>query len=379
MFGYLWSPAINTVFKSHIRNIFFRDDIYYIFPKNVDLPSCINYLNDENIIIYNDDSELFNILTKFNTIILSEFFKLEWYIKNNNYIKKLKLLNLIYIAHGLHTVYDDYESKTKTPIIMKFIDELNDNKKLTILTACNIMYNIINNNISNETRKRCIKINSIPQFQFNEINYNLILDKNSKIKNSIVIFLTEYEINELNIVHEIINFLKNYYENVKFILKLKSKVDVSNKYVQYKKLLEDFQLKQKNVFIDYNTDFGTLMHSQLNIILFGGTTFFESLYFNDKTFLFRPWSNFACPSKFPLKFNKLLISDNFEKFKLQYKNSLNSKYFDKEYYNEKKMIYKYQMNVDKLNTNLDELNDIITNKFLTNIEEEFEKKWNNEF
>ena len=37
------------------------------------------------------------------------------------------------------------------------------------------------------------------------------------------------------------------------------------------------------------------------------------------------------------------------------------------------------MNVDKLNTNLDELNDIITNKFLTNIEEEFEKKWNNEF
>ena len=102
MYGYLFSRYLNSIFKSHIRNIFFRDDITYIFPCDFKLPSCIDYVNKENMIFYKNEDDLTKILLNFNTVILCESFNLRWYVKHDHHIEKLKSLNLIFIAHGLH-------------------------------------------------------------------------------------------------------------------------------------------------------------------------------------------------------------------------------------------------------------------------------------
>lgn len=380
---FLFSYHILDMFKGHLRNIFYHENMDYIFPKGH--ISTLDYITSKNSYYYDSNSSLLQILNNYEVILVTETFTIEnWFFKKDNQyhveLKKFLLIKektpIIFLTHGFTCVYSREAQKK---IFKRWVCELNNKKSnIYFVVACQIIYELLKNDTNKENHKKIIKVAYLPQF-----NRNLLISNNKNYENSIIILPTLYDEDCIKDIEKILSILKKKYHYCDIIIKVKDKamfdVRCSKFFESMKKIDQMFSNNFNSFEVTVMTLSGQVFHtSKLVICLNGGTSFFEYLNYNNKTIWFHSLSfsrtdrvNFyEC---IPIKFNKLFISNDLKQFEEYLVQSQNENYFDKTYQDEKKRIFKFQTGNIKLLDN--------ENNFLTNILNKIElnEKWYDEF
>jgi hypothetical protein len=346
MNGFLLSRKVNTKFKNHDRVLFFNTNFMYILPIGYEIPSHIDYINKNNSLYYSDDSSLYEILIRFQHIIVSETMNLTWYLNSEKY-KKLKQIQIWFITHGLTTLYDN----DRLLVTFKgWKKAFLKNKKIKVLVCCNILYDILNQLCPNN-KNQIIKINSLPQF-YNNLNILKSVNHNDFEKTICIVssILSDIEIDH---IHLIVNTINNLYKNTNIVIKIKSKYSLK----AFDDLINVLKNKCKNITIDFFSPIVNFVSCKKIIVLSGGTSFFEILQYNNNTFIYPLYNIYY--TEIPLDFKKLLIPSDVTEFEKYLKLSDNEKYFNDEYMIEKKNLFKFQMGTDKIVEDISEINDII--------------------
>ena len=344
--GFLFSTKVIDLFSHMLRNIINYKDLFIIVPENFNYNNNIDYFKfnniEENNIIYYSKDKIIEIINSFDFIIITEYVDLKYYIDINYLYKINKDLKIYFIMHGITQIFynnkeihSDFDNKVKK-IFKDWINNVNTNN-LKIILCCKNLYEILNEYCSKDN---LIKLNSLPQFKLNDIIFNQ--KNNFKYINDIIIFPTVLkDINKDNKLNNLIKIIRDNYPDKKIVIKLKSKM---------KSLLNEIKsLNDDNILIDfgiYHTSY--YFKSFLNIILDGGTTFFESLLYNKKTLMHKINLDNFYYQNYPIEFNKLLISYDLNTFTDNLDKINNETYFDEEYNKDIKKLIKFHIGVEEI-------------------------------
>lgn len=360
MIGFVFSRKVNTIFKTHDRVLFFNRNFIYILPEGYEIPSNIDYINKENSLYYTDDLSLFNILQKFEHIILSETMNLQWYLESEEY-RHLKQINdgkIWYITHGIASMYNEELKDT----YRKMGITTRENKHVNVLVLCNFIYKALIELCPNN-KDQIIKINSLPQFFNNE---NIVKSVNrDDFKNTICIVGCILSDNEIDHIHLLVDTINNLYKDTNIVVKYKSKYsDVPTKYKSRRvvDLINKLKSKSENISVDFYSPIVKYAYSKKIIVIAGGTSYFEILQYNNNTFIYPLYNKYY--TKIPLDFKKLLIPNDVSEFEKYLKLSDNEKYYDDEYMIEKKKVFKFQMGTNEIVIDTSKINDFF-NSILT--------------
>lgn len=390
--GYLFSINILFHMKGHVRNLFYHKDMIYIFPSNYKIPSVFNYINKQNTLYYDSDNAemLYSILKDFDMLFVTEHFSLDFY-NLKKYKEILKDISIYFIAHGTTGFYELNENTLK--LTRKKVSPFNgwanfilQNKNTYFITCCNFIQKHLLNLTNNKT-DQIIKVNHLPQFSLNDILYNNVTSKSKLdyLHNSVVIFPVYHDKENIEIIKLIVMNLIG--DNKNIIIKIKPKVNykpdtlVAISMQKWQNDLKPSLKKYNDININITTDSNNAQyfHCDKVITLKGGTSFFEALTYNNKTFNIEFEDRWEY-QHLPISFNKLLICNNINEFKTKLELIKNEKYFDNNYEKEKERLFAFQIGSNIKKKNINDWNAMINNKILCKLykyEKEFEIKWNN--
>lgn len=387
--AYLFSINIFYHMKGHLRNLFYHKDMIYIFPSKFIIPSVFNYINKQNTVYYDSDNAemLYSILKDIDMLFVTEHFSLDFYNLKN--YEKLKDKYIYFIAHGTTGFYElnkntlKLNGKRKESPFKTWADFLLQNKTTYIITCCNVIQKHLLK-LSDNIKDQIIKVNHLPQFSLNDIIYNNVTSKSKLdyLHNSVVIFPVHHDSETIEIIKLIVMTLNG--DNKNIIIKIKPKVNhtpespVAIQMQKWQTNLKQSLINYNDININITTDSNNAQyfHCDKVITLTGGTSFFEALTYNNKTFNIE-FEDRSAYQHLPISFNKLLICNNINEFKKKLELIKNEKYFDNNYEKEKERLFAFQIGSKIKKENINDWNDMINNKILCNYEKEFEIKWNN--
>lgn len=380
--AFLFSKYVLSHMQGHVRNLFHHPDMLYIFPSGYELPPYFSYLNNENVLFYEDSESLYSIIKEVDMLFLTEFYSLKdymekEYIKTKAYEKDFKNLSIYFIAHGVTGFYsqNDFAHIKKASPFTLWAKHLKENKDTTIITCCNFINKHLSNSTHEYNEHQLIKSDCIPQFLNNDILYNLPMSKSKKeyLKNSTVIFPVLHDQSNVDIISSIAKKLVGTTKNL--IIKLKPKTNYIPGTLQFSRI-KQFRsaLKQSlkdideiNAVITSDPNNVQYFHCGKVITINGGTSFFESLTYNNKTFNIE----FDCCKEYqniPFNSNKLLICKDINDFDEKLKLIENENYFDSDYETEKEDLFSTQMSSTIKKSNSDQWLDLINQLILKKTE-----------
>lgn len=355
--AFLFSKHVLSHMQGHVRNLFYHPDMLYIFPSGYELPPYFPYLNNENTYFYEDSESLYSILKEIDRLFLTEFYSLKdymekEYLKTKEYEKDFKNLSIYFIAHGVTGFYSENDFahiKQATPFT-SWAKYLKDNESTTIITCCKFIKKHLSNAGHKYNERQVIKSDYIPQFSHNDILYNLPMSESKKkyLKDSIVIFPVLHDQANVDIISSIAKKLVGTTKNI--IIKLKPKTNYIPGTLHFSRI-KSFRsaLKQSlkdingiNAVITSDPNNVQYFHCDKVITINGGTSFFESLTYNNKTFNIE----FDCCREYqniPFNSNKLLICKDIDDFDQKLKSIQNQNYFDSDYKSEKEDLFLTQI------------------------------------
>ena len=294
------------------------------------------------ILISGRGSNLLSIIKKFDIIFLTESLSIMDYLEGPKKFSELNNQKFYFIAHGLTGYY--IEDK-QAPIFKAWNNVLSENNNFNIITCCNY----IEKHLSS-SKSQVIKVNYIPQFLNNDAYYNNTPNSQLKYLNeSVVIFPVLHNKNiDVAIITQVIKELASFNKN--FIIKLKPKINYKEG-SEHRKIVEEFQLylrksvssiKGVNVTINSDSNNAKYFHCEKVITLNGGTSFLESLTYNNKTFNIEFNENVRYQN-IPISSNKLLICKNIEEFRNKLILTKDNSYFDECYEKDKEELFRILM------------------------------------
>jgi hypothetical protein len=362
----------------------------YIFPSNYKVPSIFNYLNNENTVYYDNEHKLYSILKNIDILFLTEHYSLDYFkLKDYNKKKKLEHISIYFIAHGVTGFYYMNEdtltlTKKKTSPLTPWGNYILNNKNVFFITCCNFIQNHLLESTNYQKKNQIIKTNHIPQFSYNSILYNNVTSKADLdyLHKSVVIFPVFHREDSTEIMDIIVKNLIDVVKNV--IIKIKPKVnyDLSTaqgqNMLKWQKDLKKTLTKHKGINITFtsNTNNGQYFHCDKVITINGGTSFFEALTHNNKTFNIQ-FNNTWEYQKIPGSYKKLLICNNINEFITKLYLIKDKNYFDNDYEKEKEKLFAMQLGSTIKKENTNDWNNMVNNIIMRKHEEEFEMKWNN--
>ncbi len=372
---YIFSPKLLNIFSSFSRNLFYNYHLHYIFPYGYKINKDYHNIPDDRIFFYKNDNELMKLITVYDNILTTETYDLKWYITDIDNQEKLNILikdkKIYFLTHGITGVYGKEE---KDYCLFKNWAYTINTKNIYIITICNIIYKILLNRLKkyedyDNNREKLIKLNTLPQFSL-ELNRKLY-------PNSIVIFPTIHNTYYALLINEISNIIYKIYGKINIFIKCKSKLGL-DEYRRGKGGEEHFIRtlgKNNKIKLINNKPITDFLHCKKIICLQGGTSYFEALTYNKHTFAIFTQEN-RHYNKIPLKFNKLLISNSINEFEKQLLLSDKDGYFDKEYDDEIKKLYQFQIGEDSLSKNTQETFDPLIENIIFNNEKTIDTLWN---
>ena len=383
--AYLFSENILFHMAGHIRNLFYHPDMIYIFPSNYKVPSVFNYVNNENTVYYDNEEMLYSIVKDIDILFVTENFKLKYFFpemhktnKLEKYEEMLKHISIYFIHHGITGYYKidkktcELWGKTQSPFTI-WTDYLLEHKNTFLITCCNFIQKHVLNLSENKLQNQIIKVNHIPQFSYNHILYNNGKSESELeyLHKSVVIFPVFHNNVCTETIQTIVKNLIGVNKNI--IIKLKPKVNYkssSNARQTIIKWQDDLQKSLNdyngiNVTITSDSNNAQYFHCDKIITINGGTSFFEALTYNNKTFNIQFTESFPY-QKLPGIYNKLLICNDINEFKTKLDLIKDKNYFDNGYEKEKEKLFALQIGskIKKENNNDwdDIVNEIITRK-----------------
>lgn len=353
--AYLFSEAVLFNMQGHIRNLFYHPNMLYIFPSGFEVPSMFNYINEENTIYYDNNEKLYNILKDIDLLFVTEALRLSYFKLTNDMIKDLERIHIYFIAHGITGYYKRRVKHTFLPWAREIIKK----KNLHIITCCKFIYSYLKSITKNKKKfsHQIIKVNHIPQFSYNNILYNTVIPESELeyLHNSVVIFPTVPDVHCINAICDIIIVLNQHEVSKNIIIKLKPKAN----YPAHHPALHEFMLSWQRdlkeslneregidltfITITFDTNNVQFFHCDKVITIDGGTSFFEALTYNNKTFNIQQKNPHQAYQHIPGTYDKLLICNNMDEFKTKLELIKDEKYFDSDYEEEKNQIFKLQI------------------------------------
>ena len=260
-----------------------------------------NYLNNYNVLFFNNNNELQILLQKcyINYIILSIDME-HWFDCINNFNPN----KIYYIGHGIINYY--FNETLLTPIYKNWI-----NAKINLVICCKKQFEIIS-----KYKKNIYKIGTLPQFE------NLVIPKIDNKNNSILIIggnsIIARESNFANlIINNILNIVKRTYEDQRIFFKMP----------RHMKNLMINKISNLSIINDYQLVYD-FFNSEIIIVFEGGTAYLEALLSNSKVILILysiDWDKLVVPTtanpfyykemkefyNFPIdKYPNLLVAQN---------------------------------------------------------------------
>ena len=222
--------------------------------------------------------------------------------------------------------------------------------------------------------------------------YNNVTSKSELeyLHKSVVIFPVFHTEDSSEIMEIIVKNLIGVTKNV--IIKIKPKVNYNpsspagQKMLKWQKELKELLKKHKgiNVTITSISNNGQYFHCDKVITINGGTSFFEALIHNNKTFNIQ-FKNTWEYQYIPGSYKKLLICNNINEFNTKLNLIKDKSYFDNHYEKDKEKLFAMQLGSTIKKENMNDWNNMVNKvildkneEILRKNEEEFEMKWNNQ-
>lgn len=320
-----------------LRNIYSNDkyNLKVLLPhafKKISYDSTyINLIKKYDNIIFYKKEDLNRIVNDFDVIFIQDSPKIDFEPK--------KSLKIYFIHHGITSIFKNF--KEYNNIFSLWLEMTNKYKNYYIISMCNNLQKML----LSYGCKKVIKTNSIPQIIVNDIFY----EEQTKFNDCVVIFYTVCS--NINKFIELLDLIKKTFPSKQIIIKCKSQSTL-------KKFTNNIINKYNLLIYSNEYHISQFFKCYLPIFINGGTSLIEYLKYNKKFILHFIEDN-KYYQKFPITFNKLLISNNSYEFFKNLKIIKNDNYFDIAFENDIKQLMNFCIGSDNFSNFDDDFDKII--------------------